>query len=66
MNAPHEFQGTRGEVTVPLSAASRDRLVPASSLRANSARNTLEGSTSAMYWSPATRLSPKPQVKTGR
>ena len=54
MNAPHEFHGTSGEVTVPLSAARRDRLVGASPRRPNSARNTLVGSTRAMYWSPAT------------
>jgi hypothetical protein len=38
MNAPHEFHGTSGEVTVPLSAASRDRFVGARPLLANSAR----------------------------
>jgi hypothetical protein len=64
MNAPQEFQGTSGEVTVPLSAARRDRLVAASPRLANSARNTRDGSTRAMYWSPATTLSPKPQANT--
>ena len=35
----------------PLSAAGRDRFVGASPHLANSARNSREGSTSAMYWS---------------
>jgi hypothetical protein len=47
MKAPQEFHGTSGEVTVPLSAASRDRSVGARPRRASSARKIVVGSTSA-------------------
>jgi len=66
MNAPQEFQGTSGDVTVPLSAARRDRFVRSRPRRANSARNTRVGSTRAMYWSPATMLSPMATANTDR
>ena len=64
MNAPQEFQGTSGEVTVPASAASRDRLVGARPRFSNSTRNTRAGSTSAMYWSPAKMFSPSAFANT--
>ena len=61
MNAPHEFHGTSGDVTVALSAAKAATGSAEPKPRAaNSARNIRLGSTSAMYWSPATTLSPKP------
>jgi len=66
MKAPQEFHGTSGDVTVPLSAASRDRFVGARPRLANSARKMRDGSTRAMYWSPATTFSPKPQANTVR
>src|SRR3712207_2534527 len=64
MNAPHEFHGTSGDVTVPLSAVNRDRLVGARPRCANSTRKMRAGRTRAMYWSPATTFRPKAHANT--
>ena len=66
MNAPHEFHGTSGEVTVPLSAARRDRFGRREAAPVELGPEHLGGSTSAMYWSPATMLSPNALANTVR
>lgn len=58
MKAPHEFQGTSGEVTVPASAAARDSTWGAKPRSANTFLKVFTGSTSAMYWSAATTFKP--------
>ena len=64
MNAPHEFHGTSGEVTVPLSAASRDRFGRREAALVELHAEDPAGSTSAMYWSPAKTFSPKRVANT--
>src|SRR5215472_8102305 len=49
MNAPHEFHGTSGDVTVPASAHARDRFCAFNPRFSNSRRYRRTGSTSAMY-----------------
>src|SRR5439155_2469040 len=52
MYAPHVFQGTSTEVTVPESSTARESTSGASPRRANSFRYIRAGRTSATYWSP--------------
>ena len=58
MNAPHEFHGTSGDVTVPASAHARDRFCGFSPRSSNAVRYSRAGKTSAMYWSAATIFNP--------
>src|SRR5271157_5077244 len=58
INAPHEFHGTRGDVTVPASAAGRDRFCGFRPRFSNAMLYIRRGNTSAMYWSAATIFNP--------
>ena len=57
-NAPHVFQGTKTEVTVPVSSRALDRFFAARFRRLNSNLYIRPGSTIAIYWSAAKILTP--------
>src|SRR6266550_5312606 len=66
MYAPHVFQGTSTDVTVPESSTARDSTSGAIPRRANSFRYIRAGRTSATYWSPAMTFRPMPLRFTAR